>query len=390
MTTVGSVTSVVDATYGNVSYFDGNSYLNLASGSVPSAIVGGSSRAFSFWAKADNGGIIHGNGTDSAHRRFRGNINGVTVRYDFNTGTATGTESALLGEWVHVVTTYEASTSLFKTYVNGVADISIVNASINTGAGALSLGRDPSKASITKFIGNILDFRIYNDLIDLAAVTSLYSAGPLDMNLATIDATMYTHLADLTWSSVNGATNYTVNQTIDGGTETTIVDESTDLLYTSFDLIPNSSYTFDLYTDLDLVTAVASLTISTPIVDSSSTTSLVTRLSNDLSSLSENALEDVDAFLRTAFTTGTVVTLSSGKYLFVEDSASIIRQDGLGIMTPFEQTAGSSQTCTITTDSVSDTITYDEISNEITSATGVVSPGEYFILGNKKVTMLEF
>lgn len=92
MTNTG-VTSV-GADYGNAAYFDGSSYLNLASGSLPAAITGGNSRTFSCWVKGSYGGVIHANGADTPHQRYRGYYNSAGVMgIDFNTSTNNGSVS---------------------------------------------------------------------------------------------------------------------------------------------------------------------------------------------------------------------------------------------------------------------------------------------------------
>lgn len=395
MSNVGVVSSS-DTTYGNVAYFDGNSYLDLASASVPSAVLGGESRTYSYWAKPDNDGIMHGNGTDSAHLRYRANLNASGFfKHDFNTSTSLGTIATTFGEWTHYVSTYEASTSLHEAYVNGVQCVSTTNANINTGSNSLSLGRDPSKLTITKYIGSMVDFRVYDNALDATTISGLVAAAPLDVNVETLDATMYTHLADISWPSVSGATTYTVTSSISGGSETTIVSETAELLCTSSNLTPASSYTFNLYTDLDTVTPTESITLSTPVVDSSTTSELAIRLSNDFSSLQEGALAELGIYFDDALVTGDVVTISTGEGLletsFIRLGEALSIKDVDNIFLPFNELSGSGQSSDVllSDDSTTLSIVYDETVNSITVDGVTYFMGESFVLDGKKVTIFD-
>ncbi len=205
-----------------------------------------------------------------------------------------------------------------------------------------------------------------------------------------LTATMYTHLADLTWTSVVGATNYTITQIEDGGVEEIIVSETTELSHTALDLNPGSSYEFTSYSDLDLLTPVGSVTESAPVVNTANVTAITTRLSNDFTTLSLSSYDELEAELRNFLTTGDEVVLSSGDAVYVNDSETLTQIQGKDILTPFESTAGSGQTATITTlGGDSSVLTYDESLNEITSDATAYSVGSYFIVGSYKVRIEE-
>lgn len=146
------VSTFSDPTYGNIAYFDGSSYLDLASGIVPAAVQGTSSSSFSCWVYTSTDGTVHCNGTDTSQDRYRfGLLDGTNLRCDFHTNNRTGTISATDDTWVHCVTTYEDSSNALIGYINGVADISATS-SLNTGTNSFSLGRDPTKSSITNLL----------------------------------------------------------------------------------------------------------------------------------------------------------------------------------------------------------------------------------------------
>ena len=389
MTNVG-VTSVTD-TYGDAAYFDGSSHFNLASASVHSSIVGGSDRVFSCWLKAASSGAIHGNGDDANHQRYRAIYNGAgRIVLDFDTSTNPGTISTSTDTWFHYVSTYEASTSLSKIYINGVEDVSVTRSSLNTATGAFSIGRDPTNSSISKYSGIMSDFRIYSGVLDATEINALYALGPLDGFVASISATMYTHLSDLTWTSVLNASLYTVSQTKDSGTEEIIVSGTTDLFFEATGLNPGSSYEYKLYTDLDLVTPTATVTETTPSVTTSEVGFLLTRLGNDLTQLSDVAFQEVDPELRNALFTGDVVKLNTGDFVFVEDSDTLQHTMGSDILTPFDATAGSGQSCTVTIQEGDSTVlTYDESTNEVISESTQYAVGDHFVLGSYKVRIVE-
>ncbi len=204
-----------------------------------------------------------------------------------------------------------------------------------------------------------------------------------------IEAEMFTHLADLTWTAIGGATNYTVTQAEDGGSEETIVSETTDLSYTTLDLNPGSSYEFSLYSDLDLVTAATSVTESALVVSTANITSLTTRLLNDFTSLSSSSYDELEAELRNFLTTGDEVVLSSGNAIFVENSDAITFS-GTDILTPFESTvSGVTQSITLTVGGESVVLAYDESLNQITYDGTAYSVGDSFVVGTYRVAISE-
>lgn len=91
MTNTGVTT--VSETFGtssiNASYFDGSSYLNLPSASVPVSMTSNNSRTFCCWVKHTDqptNNTIHYNGTNStAVQRYRATVRSDdTIRMDFN------------------------------------------------------------------------------------------------------------------------------------------------------------------------------------------------------------------------------------------------------------------------------------------------------------------
>ena len=258
---------------------------------------------------------------------------------------------------------------------------------LNTTSGDFSIGRDPSNNNLNRLGGFLQDFRVYDDALDAAAVSTLYADGPLDVFKLTLEATVFTHLADFTWSSIPNATNYTLTQEESGsGSEVTILENSTDLSFTTYTLVPNTSYEFRLYTDLDMTTPSFTITDVTPTVDATSGSELATRLNNNFTALVNFSSGEIQSFLSGIFNTGDIVTFVSGKYVFAGESEIlnfILENDITGILTPFENSAGSGQTFTLDSDSVN----YDESSNEITINGSTIASGGTIVVNGYKVTM---
>lgn len=374
--------------FGSVASFDGSSYLEIVSTSVPTELTGASPRTISFWIYSDHTGnaTIYGNGVNSTNNKIRFLWVGSTRTINVDSGNVSdaGSISVPAASWVHFAFTYGSST--IKTYINGVLDIDSSRPNVNTGVGNLALGRDPSNTNLAEFQGFMLDFRAYDAALDLTGITTIYNDGPRDINKVTLEATMYTHLADITWSTISNASSYTLTQTLSGEGEVTILDNSTELLFTTTALVPNTSYTFNLYTDLDPVTPIFTITEATPLVDAVSGSDLATRLNNDFTDLANFNPSEIQAVLKDMFSTQDIVTMSSGKFVFVEDADSInfaLDSDVKGVLTPFESSDGAGQNFTLD----SSTVNYDETLNQVTIGTSTLSTGGSSIFNGYKVTM---
>lgn len=397
--TNASVVSFSDPTYGNVAYFNGSSSLNLTS-DIPSSITGGNSRTFSAWVNGDyDGGTIHGNGANSSGRRFRITIrpSGV-IAGDFHTQTAsTGTISLVDNVWSHYVCTYESSSNTFRTYANGILDQEVVKSAVNTNStGTFSLGRDPTKNSIQKYTGYMLDFRIYDDVLDTTAVNVLTAAGPLDKAASSdsIDSILYSHLADISWTvngSTDGTTLYTLTQD-----DTVVLDNSTDTSTSLLDLSPETTYTLKLFVDSS-ETELITTNIITPAVDASSTSDLLTRISNDLTLLSEDAVLEIEDHISSSLThldtvntrvsTGTGETKFESTYLGPSEITSV---DEGSYMFSFTDATGSGQTTTmVTPDAVENEITYDDTQSEIVFNGTNYGAGSSFVIGGMRAIVYD-
>ena len=391
-TNVGTVVSFTDPTYGEVAQFSGSNNLEIAS--APTEITGTVSRAISVWlqqtSQGSNTRIVFSYGTDAAQGgRFRLQVyNNGKLGYDVFNIEEESTATATVGTWFHCVLMYDLPTTTMTLYVDGVSVASTVT-TLDTSAGAFAIGTDPINA-LPNFVGYVSDFRAYDDVLTPAEITTLFTDGP---NVAKLELTLYTHVADLTWPAVSGASTYTIRKTEAGGLdEIDVVSDTTDLLYTDYDLMEATNYVYRLYTDVSPSTIVLDVSGTTPVVDSTSVALLLTKVSNDLSILSVNATESISTILRDVLSTGDVLETHKGPVTFVADTGTLTLPSGsVGrVLTPFETFAGSGQTVTITLpDATSEVLTYDDGADEVISATINYATGEYFKSGTYKVTVTE-
>ena len=387
-----TVTSVSDATYGDVAYFDGSSRLALAAASLPTAITGTNSRTISYWVKPTGTftsaqtfhSVGSGNGT-GARWRFNMYTSGV-LQHAYNNLSAIENTTALVADtWYNIAQTFNGTN--VTIYVDGVLETTAAKALITQTDSDLVIGAWNENLTSSPYTGCQLDFRLYDGALDATAVGDIYAAGPHDRNL--LSATMYTHLADLAWSAVSGATTYTVTQTEDSGDPVTIVYDTTDLTFTSYNLTPGSSYEYNLYTDLDLLIPESTTTESALAVDTTSVTDLMIRLGNDLTLIDESSVDDIESELRNVLSTGDEVSLASGVSIFVQDADTIEFIPGKDVLTPFVPILTSQAVTVTTAEGDSSAISYNQILNQVTVDSTILDIGQYAVVGKYKVKVIE-
>jgi hypothetical protein len=203
--------------------FDGsNDIVELGTG----LFNGGESQlTISAWAKPEtnsgHGKIITKKGTVNP-RVFYLSVNGTDKNvYFFLTSTNyryfyTANDSITVGEWVHIVATYNFATDTGKIYLNG-AEVSTSSAgstpdtSIGSNSIPTTIGRDGG-SSADYFKGLINDVGIWDIALDSDSVTALYNSGvPL---LPTSDSGNYDNSDDLQgyWRN-DGITTWTDRST---------------------------------------------------------------------------------------------------------------------------------------------------------------------------------
>jgi len=389
-TNVGTVVSFTDPTYGEVAQFSGSNNLEIAS--APTEITGTVSRAISVWlqqtSQGSNTRMIFSYGTDAGQgQRFRLQVdNAGKLGYDVFNVEEVGTATATVGTWFHCVLMYDLPTTTITLYVDGVSVASTVT-TLDTSAGAFAIGTDPVNA-LPNFVGYVSDFRAYNDVLTPADITTLFADGP---NVATLELTLYTHIADLTWSAIDGATTYTIRKTESGGLdEIDVVVDTTELSYTDYNLMAATAYVYNLYTDVSPTIVVLTELGTTPVVDSTSVGLLLTRVSNDITILTVNAAEAIESTLRDVLGTGDALETTSGSVTFVENLGTLALPFGSveKVLLPFDTGFVGTQGATITLPDLTDEVLgYDEGADEVIYDTVNYAVGEYFKSGTYKVSV---
>ena len=389
-TNVGTVVSFTDPTYGEVAQFSGSNNLEIAS--APTEITGTVSRAISVWlqqtSQGSNTRMIFSYGTDAGQgQRFRLQVdNAGKLGYDVFNVEEVGTATATVGTWFHCVLMYDLPTTTITLYVDGVSVASTVT-TLDTSAGAFAIGTDPVNA-LPNFVGYVSDFRAYNDVLTPADITTLFADGP---NVATLELTLYTHIADLTWSAIDGATTYTIRKTESGGLdEIDVVVDTTELSYTDYNLMAATAYVYNLYTDVSPTIVVLTELGTTPVVDSTSVGLLLTRVSNDITILTVNAAEAIESTLRDVLGTGDALETTSGSVTFVENLGTLALPFGSveKVLLPFDTGFVGTQGATITLPDLTDEVLgYDEGADEVIYDTVNYAIGEYFKSGTYKVSV---
>ena len=392
----GTVTSINDPTYGTVSYFDGNSGLDVP---APTEIIGNSSRSFSIWLKRDGLDTSHflslGGGTSDYSRweqHLQGNLDyRYTVQYGGNnlslqiSSTLYPTPRFTAGTWVHIVSTYDGTT--LSTYIDGGLAISkVVEGPLNTASGNLTIGYSTRLKSFGfGFKGPMTDFRAYDGEISSSTVSQLFADGPNDANVPSLNVTAYTHIIDIDWTEIVGTSTYNLRYTVDSGSEQDLVT-TTGLSHVFYNVVPGSSYELRLYTDLDTITPFFTETVVALVVDIVNTRSLLTRLENDVSLLSEQARETVLDIL----STGEIIKTPIGLTTFVANSESITLPESQkeSVLSPFDQASGPGQEVSIMLPDTSTlSISYNETSDDIDVEGTSYSTGDHFVAGGLKVTV---
>lgn len=387
MTNAG-VVSFNDPVYGPVADFT-NGVLNLDASSVPSQMIGTSSRSYSFWIKlaSSQQNFVHGIGDDIGTGRkmyvFVNSDDKVYATY-FNISASASTGTVTVGEWTHIVSQFNDTGDVVQVYVNGSLDVS-ESKSLNIISSDFTIGNFGGTLT-PKFDGLMQDFRVYGDVLTSTEVSDLYTSGPGDKSLV---LTMYTHIADAAWQSVTGASSYTLTMSENGAAETTLLSATTDLTFSAENLTPDTSYEFFLYTDLDPSVRV-SKTESTSEVNAVTVGELLTRLSNDVTELSVAVVDEIQDLIPSALLTGDTLESEFNTLTFVANSESFtVPVTGLNILTPFVPSSGSGQSITLNVKAVDSSITYDETLDEISVDATSYSVGDRFVLNGMKIEVKE-
>lgn len=397
--TATNVSIVTDATYGDVAEFVSTGEI-LMDTAGPPCLVGAASRSTSIWVSVDelinfNSAIVYGNSSGSGVT-INIKLSDDQVRLDSSTSgllsRALGTITLNAGDWYHVGFTYDGATA--KMFVNGVlGDTDTVT--MNTLADLHSLGATYGVG--TGFQGRMCDYRIYDSALTDAEIASIHTTGPV--LAVTLDVTMYTHIAQLSWADVSGASSYEIRMVEDGGDEEVVGTNLTNTELIVYDLLTGSTYDFTLYSNLDPNVVASNMGISPPVLDATTSDNTLTFLGNDLTLVDESTVAGLQPFLGSFLLTEEQITSrveyrgilnKKSSISFVKDSETISIVTNSTVLTPFVFGGSSGQSVNLElSDTTSTPVTYDESTGSITVNSVVYPPGSRFVLDGKSVKVAE-
>jgi large repetitive protein len=107
--------------------------------------------------------------------RLAQNGAGISFRLDTNI-LVTQTGTLIVGEWTHIVATYEASTKTARVYQDGILQTTGTNSNLDwtTGDGNFQLGTSPGESYY--FDGKISIGRAYSKTLTSAEISQNYNA----------------------------------------------------------------------------------------------------------------------------------------------------------------------------------------------------------------------
>ena len=191
-------------TYGDDRNGIPNSAIQLAKGTktfIPNIPVGNSARSFSIWIKPTSIGTdnhVFGYGVASGESAYGLSFNTSTI-YNFAWNTnISATNSSLLNQWHHIVTTYDAAQNA-KMYIDGVLVSNLNRPNWNTASNTYLYLGDRFASNNGNFLGLLDDLKIYNYALSQADVTSLYTSNTLssqNFNPNNLEVSLYPNPAN--------------------------------------------------------------------------------------------------------------------------------------------------------------------------------------------------
>lgn len=396
--TASNITIVNDSTYGDVAYFSGNGTSRIDLDTIPTyALTGAAPRSVSFWLNFDqiNGNqniFTQGNSIgqgDFVQVKIGYNNNGVLVEYGNQGSNQNNIQTLAADSWYHFVWTYDGVDA--PVYWNGSLTVSR-SLTLDTDADIVNIGTVFNNG--IGFEGKMKDFRIYDVALTSTEIGTMFSDGPSDSTI--LFASMSSHLAQLSWNSVDGASSYSIEHTEDSGdvvTYDSIVDLETNVL----NLKSGTIQSFSLYSDLDPLTPLATISDTTLTTDSTTVSSMATVIGNDFTLFDSDTIDEIEPYIRDAFTTGDEIksrVVFNGKVeeydtLFVSDGGSIQISNNSSVLTPFvDSIVGQSINLELDNTTLQ-SVSFDEISGTVTIDGTTYNPGDRFIIDGKSCKVAE-
>lgn len=422
------VTSVVDATYGKVAYFDGASGFTLFRkknpfGDIPTSMVYGNSRTVSFWVKVSsasvgNPTIIKWGRDTSSNTTFSqyemswvASNRSILMDYDGN-GTSGGTSTTASNKfygnmWYHVALVHNSSGDVTQVYIDGDPDIS-ESKHLSTsdlydlyigcrGPGGKTTGLAEIDQATDWMTGYMIDMRFYDNALDATAVGALFSDGP-EVYVPSITIETRSINIPVTVIAQAGAIAYQITYEGNMG-EVTAFSGSTDLSYNIAGLEPETQYTIKLYTDTGTGYELTEQTVTTTLPNAAANYDITDFRENgvtDLTSLDATTLANMSSVIPDLLTTGDVVSVTVGvntdlttSFVDLGGQTNIVGNDG--VLLPFEGSRGAGQTINLTlSDTTTVPITHDEVLNTISLEEVTYSAGDSFVLDGNAIEIFDY
>jgi len=201
---------------------------------------------------------------------------------------------------------------------------------------------------------------------------------------------------------VPGASGYRVTNEGPSGREVIVFSDSTSTFYNILNLVPDTQYTVRVYTDTGTGYDLNGEKVVSTLADSRSNYSVLDFQDGDgfdLRGFDDTRRGYLSSVMTDLFSTGDVVTVRSTRnsdlktsFVNLGDAFPIKDLIGDAVLLPFEETSGTGQNVSVTLsdDSTTVPISFDENSNTVTVDSVAYTPGSSFILDNKKVQVLDF
>jgi len=204
--------------------------------------------------------------------------------------------------------------------------------------------------------------------------------------------------AMVAWPAVDLATAYRITYTPSGGSETTSISSTPDLLGTVNGLAAETVYDFNLYSSVDgtVFTLVITISESTSanVAANYDITEFGSTGSYDLSTLTATSLASISSVLNDLFVTDDKISVAvNGKTTvakFIKTGETSTIEDSTAVILPFDALNGASQTLNFTySNATTEAVDYDDVGETIEIEGVVYSPGDSFVLDGRKSTIVE-
>ena len=220
---------------------------------------------------------------------------------------------------------------------------------------------------------------------------AVYFQSPLSVTIGVLTAMA-------SWPEVDSAVAYRLTYTPSGGSETTVISSTVDLIWTVSNLTPETAYDFSLYSSLDGIAFSLVLTVSgttgANIAANYDITAFGATGSYDLTTLSTTSLASLSGVLTDLFATDDNISVPvNGKTVvakFIKNGGTSTIAESPAVILPFDADNGGSQSLNFTyQNATTEAVIYAEGDNTIEIESVVYNVGDYFFIDGRKAIMRE-